>query len=129
MNKKELAVKEFKDAKLVPWSKSMVSKFKLRKISRAGIIFDKSGAPQLFIFDTSAFMDLLTGIDDTLVDRLTDEEYNSKEANPAGWLIDQIETQIPLNPKFVQSLKDAIKEADRRGWIPFSKIQKNIGLK
>jgi len=124
-----LVIKEFKGAKLVAWTKSILSKFKLHQTSRAGIIVDKNGVPQLFIFDTPAFVDMLSTIDEALVDRLSDEEYNTKTANPAGWLIDEIETKLPLNPKFVQSLKDAIEEANRRGWIPFSKIQKSLAAK
>ena len=87
----DLVVKELKDAKLVGWTKSMLSKFKLHRDSGAGIIVDKNGVPQLFLFDTSALLDILSTIDEALVDRLSDEEYNSKSANPAGWLIDEIE--------------------------------------
>ena len=129
-NKKSgLVVKGLKGSKLVAWTKSILSKFRLHKDSRAGIILDKNGVPQLFLFDTPAFLDILSTIDEALVDRLSDKEYNSKTANPAGYLIDEIEAKLPLNPKFVQSLKDAIEEANRRGWIPFSKVQKRTGLK
>ena len=131
MNNKRgaIVVKELKGAKLVSWTKSILSKFKLHKDSRAGIIVDKNGIPQLFIFDTPAFLDVLGTFDEALVDHLSDEEYHSKTANPAGWLIDEIEAKLPPNPKFVQSLKDAIEEAKRKGWVSFSKIQKNLGLK
>ena len=124
-----LMVKKLKGAKLVAWTKSILSKFKLHKTSRAGIITDKNGVPQLFIFDTPAFLDVLSTIDEALVDSLPDEKYNNKSTNPAGWLIDEIESKLPLNPKFVQSLKDAIEEANKRGWIPFSKIQRSLGFK
>lgn len=130
MNKRSaLVIKKLEGAKLVSWTKSILSKFKLHKDSRAGIIMDKSRVPQLFIFDTPAFLDVLSTIDESLVDRLSDEEYASKEANPAGWLIDEIEAKLPPNPKFIQTLKDAIEEAKRKGWVPFSKLQKNLGLK
>ena len=90
MNNKRgaMVVKKLKDAKLVAWTKSALAKFKLHKDSHAGIIVDKNGVPQLFIFDTLGFLDVLSSIDETLVDRLSDEEYHSKTANPAGWLID-----------------------------------------
>lgn len=130
MNKRPaLVVKKLEGAKLVSWTKSLLSKFKLHKDSRAGIIMDKSGVPQLFVFDTPAFLDVLSNIDESLVDHLTDEEYASKEANPAGWLIDEIEAKLPPNPKFIQSLKEAIEEARKKGWVSFFKIQKNLGLK
>ncbi len=124
-----IVVKELKTAKLVSWTKSIVAKFKLHKDSRAGIIVDKNGVPQLFIFDTPAFLDVLSSVDEALVDCVSDEEYHSKITNPAGWLIDEIEAKLPPNPKFVQSLKDALEEAKRRGWISFAKIQKSLGLK
>jgi len=124
-----LAIKELKGAKLIAWTKSVLSKLRLHKGSRAGIIVDKDGVPQLFILDTPALLDVLTTIDEALVDRLSDEEYNDKVANPAGWLIDEIEAKLPPNPEFVQSLKDAIEEAETKGWIPFSRILRPLGFK
>ena len=131
MNNKRggLILKEVKGVKLLTWTKSMLSKFKLHKGSRAGMLVDKEGIPQLFIFDTPALLDVLSAVDEALVDRLSDKEYHSKSSNPAGWLIDEIEAKLPPNPEFVQSLRDAIIEAGRKGWIPFSKIQKIAGLK
>ena len=124
-----LVIKEFRGAKLVSWTKSLLSKFKLHRDSRAGIIIDKRGIPQLFLFDTPAFLDVLSTIDEALVDRLSDEEYNSRTSNPAGFLIDEIEARLPLNPEYIQSLRDAIEEAKKKGWVPFSKIKKQLGLK
>mgnify|MGYP001589028884 CR=1 FL=1 len=131
MNNKgsSLIIKELKGAKLVAWTKSILSKFKLHKSSHAAIIMDKNSIPQLFIFDTPAFLDVLSTIDEALIDRLSDEEYHSRKSNPTGWLIDELEAKLPPNPKFVQSLKDAIKEAEKKGWIPFSKVLRPLGLK
>ena len=126
--KQAIALKELKGAKLVGWTKSVLSKLKLEKGSKAGVILDKNSVPQLFVFDTPAFLDMLSTIDEALVDRLSDKEYNSKTANPAGWLIDKIELNLPLNPQYVQSLQNAIEEADEKGWIPFAKIQKSLGF-
>ena len=123
------AVTELKGAKLVTWGKSLLSSLKLHKSSRAGIIVDKKGAPQLFVFDTPAFLDILSTIDEALVDRLSDKEYHSKTANPAGYLIDKIEARLPLDPQYVLSLKSAVDEANKKGWVPFSKILKNLGIK
>lgn len=69
MNNKrgKLVIKELKGAKLVAWTKSALSKFKLHKGSRAGIIVDKHGVPQLFVFDTSAFLDILSTIDESFL--------------------------------------------------------------
>ena len=129
MSKSNFLPAKLKDAKLVPWNKvAPLSVFKLHKGSRAGIILDKEGCPQLFIFDTSSLLDVLSKIDEALVDKLSTREYHSKSVNPAGWLIDEIESRLPLKPEFVQSLKDAVDEAKKKGWVPFSKIQKELGL-
>ncbi|MBA3046784.1 hypothetical protein KKC83_00355 [Patescibacteria group bacterium] len=116
-------------AKLVSWHKAIHgSPIKLAKDSHAGVIIDKQGTPQMFVFDTFAFLDILSEIDDRLADKLSHKEYHSKTDNPAGWLIDEIEAKLPVNPGFVQSLKNSIKEADKKGWVPFSKIQADLGL-
>lgn len=120
---------KLKDAKLVPWQKvAPLSVFKLKKSSRAGVVLDANGTPHLFIFDTLALLDILSEIDEKLVDRLPVSEYHSKSVNPAGWLIDELESRLPLNPKYIRSLKDAIDEANKKGWVPFSKIQKELEL-
>jgi hypothetical protein len=82
----------------------------------------------MFVFDTFAFLDLLSVIDERLVDRLPDEAYHSKAANPAGRLIDEIETRLPVSEEYVQSLKDAIAEARQTGWIPFEELERTLKL-
>ena len=115
--------------KLVPFSKlAPASVFKLGKGSKAAVFVDKNGVPKLFAFDTFAFLDVLSEIDNALVDKLSAEQYHDKKMNPAGWLIDKIESKLPLNPKFVASLKASIAEADKKGWIPFEEIEKEFGL-
>lgn len=115
--------------KSVKWSefvpKSIVP---LHKDSKAMVIADKKGTPQLFIFDTYALLDLLSEIDEKLLDRLSDKDYYSRQANPAGWLIDQIETRLPLKEEYVQSLKQAIQEARKKGWIPLEDLEKELNL-
>lgn len=126
---KSLLPKKMTALKLVPWQKVVPqSTFKLEKDSRAGVIVDQKGAPKLFIFDTFALLDILSAIDERLVDRFSTKEYYSKKINPTGWLIDQIEAQLPLNPEYVQTLKSALDEAYRKGWVPFSRIQAELDL-
>ena len=109
MAKKKLLPTKLSDVKLVSWEKvSPKSVFPLEKGSRAGVVLDRKGAPQLFIFDTFALLDVLSRIDEALVDRISHEEYHSKSVNPAGWLIDDIESKLPLSDEYIQSLKDAI---------------------
>lgn len=126
---RNLTPAKLKDAKLVPWNKvKPLSVFKLSRGSRAGVVLDKKGIPQLFIFDTCGLLDILSIIDEALVDKLSARDYHQREINPAGWLIDEIESQLPLNPKYIKSLKEAIDEAEKKGWVPFSKIQTELGL-
>lgn len=123
------SISKLKEAKLIPWKKIVpLSVFKLNKGSRAGVVIDKEGVPQIFIFDTPALLDVLSKIDEALVDKIAPKEYHSREFNPAGWLIDEIEARLPLNPKYVASLKEALNEANQKGWVPFSKIQAELGL-
>ena len=120
----ENALKRGKNKGLLAWSHAPAfSKLRLGRHSKAAVWYDASGTPQAFIFDTWALLDVLSKIDEPLVDRLSDEEYHSPRTNPAGWLIDEIESRIPLSPRRIRSLKSAIQEARRKGWIPFSKIR------
>jgi len=129
MAKKKLLPAKISDAKLVSWERvSPKSVFPLERGSRAGVVVDRKGKPQLFIFDTSALLDVLSRIDEALVDRLRSDEYHSKQVNPAGWLIDEIEAKLPLKPEYIQSLKDAIDEANKKGWVPFEKIERELDL-
>ncbi len=48
--------------------------------------------------------------------------------NPVGWLIDAIETHLPVNPKLALKLKKGIDEARKLGLVPFEKIKHELGL-
>ena len=129
MNKINVVPAKLKAVKLLAWNKvKSFHTLKLGKNSKAAVAVDNTGTPQLFLLDTRAFLDILSEMDEALVDRLSTKEYNSKSINPAGWLIDEIESKLPLNPKFVISLKKAIKESNKKGWVPFSQIQVKLGL-
>ena len=129
MIKTNPALIKTKDLKLLSWNKfKPLSVFKLGKRSKAAVVLDNARRPQFFLFNTAAFLDMLSEIDEALVDKLSSEEYNSKSVNPAGWIIDEIESKLPLNPEFVASLKEAIKEANKKGWIPLSRLEIDLGL-
>ena len=129
MAKKKLLPAKLSDARLIPWERVVSGNvFPLGKGSRAGVVLDRQGAPRLFIFDTSALLDVLSEIDEKLVDRLSSGEYHSKAANPAGWLIDAIEEKLPVSNDYIHSLKSAIAEAKKRGWVPFEKIERELEL-
>lgn len=118
-----------KDAKLLPWGKwQPKSIFPLEEGSRAGVVVDKNGSPQLFVFDTNALLDILSTVDEALTDKLSAEDYHSKEINPSGWLIDEIESSLPISDEYAQSLKDAIAEAEEKGWVPFEQIKEELRL-
>ncbi|MBI3335790.1 MAG: hypothetical protein HY001_04830 [Candidatus Portnoybacteria bacterium] len=128
-NKKILPIKP-SDGKLVSWNRIFPkSVFQLEKGSHAGIVADREGHPHLFVFNTAALLDVLSKIDEKLVDRLSSEEYHSKAVNPAGWLIDEIESKLPLSDEYIKSLNDALEEARNKGWIPFQKIERELQLR
>lgn len=117
------------EAKLIPWERVVPkSVIPLSRGSRAGIVVDRAGVPRVFVFDTFALLDILSAIDERLVDRLPNEAYHSKDANPAGWLIDELESRLPMRAEYIQSLKDAIAEAERTGWIPFETVERALHL-
>lgn len=116
-----------KSAKLIPLRKIVpASIFKLGRKSKAAVIVDRKGVPQVFLFDSFALLDLLSKIDEGLVDRLSSEAYHDPSVNLAGWLIDAIEAKLPVHPDFVHSLQKAIAEAKRKGWIPFEDIKQEL---
>jgi len=129
MNKSKSLPAKLTSAKLVPWKKVVpLSVFKLEKGSKAGVVLDKDGIPRLFIFDTFALLDVLSAIDEAIADKLPHKDYYSRKFNPAGWLIDELEAKLPLNPKYIDTLRKAISEAEKRGWIPFEKIKAELSL-
>lgn len=128
MHKRSVPVR-VSNAKLIPWERvAPKSVFPLEHGSRAGVVVDRAGVPRVFVFDTFALLDVLSAVDERLVDRLSDAEYHSKEANPTGWLIDELETKLPVSNEYVQSLKEAIAEAQRKGWVPFEEVERALDL-
>lgn len=132
---KSLAPKNFvsgqapKNSKLQPWATWQPQDvFPLEKGSRAGVVVDKDGSPQMFVFDTKALLDLLSTVDEQLADRLSDEDYHNKKVNPSGWLIDEIEARMPVSDEYAQTLKDAIEEAEEKGWVPFDQVKSELDL-
>lgn len=127
--KKRLLPAKLSDAKVIPWEKLVPdSVLPLEEGAKAGVVVDRQGTPRMFVFETGALLDVLSAIDDALADRLSGEDYHSKEINPAGWLIDEIESKLPLDKQYVQSLKEAIAEAKQAGWIPLEKIEQELNL-
>lgn len=129
VNKKKTKLTKVSDAKLVSWQTiAPKSVFPLGKGSQAGVVLDRAGAPRYFIFNTNALLDVLSEIDEPLADRFSSDDYYSKTTNPAGWLIDELEQKLPLSSDYVDSLKSAIGEAQKKGWISFRKIEAELSL-
>jgi hypothetical protein len=120
---------KLKPLKLMPFRKVVPrTVIALHKGSKAAVVATQNGIPQVFVFDTYALLDLLSAVDEALVDKLSTAEYHDKSCNPAGWLIDTLESKLPLRPDFVRSLRLAIAEAQKKGWIPFEKIVNGTDL-
>ena len=119
MNKRSLTHTKSSSLRLVPGTKyKLLKSFGISKPSQAAVAVDKNGNPQIFVLNTFALLDILSAVDETLVDKLSIQEYHSKKHNPAGWLIDELESRLPLKTDFIASLKDALQEAGREGWFP-----------
>ena len=115
--------------KLFPWANfAPKSVFPLERGSRAGVVVDARGTPRLFVFDTAALLDVLSAIDEKLVGRLSTDDYYTKSANPAGWLIDELGSKLPVDDTYAGTLRDAIREAEEKGWVPLSKIEHELEL-
>lgn len=128
MAKKKSLITKSSDA-LISWEKELPKAvFPLEKGSKAGVVVNRQGVPKLFIFDTFAFLDVLSKIDEVLLEKLSAEDYYSKNINPSGWLVDTIESKLPVNENHIKSLKSSIREAKKKGWIPFELIEKKFNL-
>ena len=108
--------------KIIKWKQyAPFANIKLSKGAKIGIIVDKKNIPQGFVFNTKGFIELLSLIDEKLADILPEKHYYSKKTNPAGWLIDKIEEQLPIDKKFEESLEKLLEEAEKEDWLPLKK--------
>lgn len=93
---------------------------------RAGVVVDKENSPRYFVFDAPSLWDMLCVFDEKFEKVASTEEY--VRHNPFGWLIDAIESILPLNPKLVVKLKQGVAQAEALGFAPFRKIMRQLGL-
>jgi hypothetical protein len=93
---------------------------------KAAVVVDKKGSPKYFVFDTYSLWDLLCAFDVKFEENAPSKEYVFH--NPVGWLIDAIETHLPINPELAVRLKKGIEEARKLGLVPFEKIKQGLGL-
>ncbi len=92
MNRKKFPLQKASQTKFVPINKILPKKIiSWQSKSRAGVVMDNKKNPQFFIFNVFAFLDLLSEIDERLVDKLSSKDYYSSDVNPSGAIIDEIE--------------------------------------
>ena len=103
---------------IVPLSKFYLhSPLKFGPGSHAGVVSDPHGHPQVFVFNTTALLDLLSTIDSALETRLSPTDYHSKTVNPAGWLIDEIESRLSPQKSLQITLREALLQVEKSGLI------------
>ena len=112
--------------RFVPLPRAVKASLAFPKDFKAGVVMDSRGTPRYFVFDVQSFWDLLCAVDTAWEANVSDKAYVFH--NPVGWLIDAIETHLPLNPKVVAKLKKGLDEAKRLGVVPFEKIKRQLGL-
>ncbi len=112
--------------KLVKMPKELTRGLAFPKEFKAGVIVDRENAPRYFVFDASSLWDMFCAFDERFEKTASTEEY--VHHNPFGWLVDAIESILPLNPKLVVKLKRGIAQAEKLGFVPFRKIMRRFGL-
>lgn len=109
--------------KLVPFKK--ISN-KARVLSGASVVINDKNIPLGFVFGRDSFISLCTLIDNEFEKRVS--EPKKAYDNPAGKIIDLIEEQLPVNPKFANQLKSSIKEAREKRWIPMDEVIRSLNV-
>ena len=112
MKPKMIALAKFTKIKSMPY------------LSETSVIMDKNRNPQGFVFGRNAFITMLEHIDGEFEKRVTDQKKYFD--NPAGKLIDAIESKLPLNEDFVNKLKLIISTTNKSDYISIDEIMKNI---
>ena len=112
--------------KLVPFGKFVKIPTKLSFLSSTSVVIDKKGSPLGFVFGRDSFITFLQHIDSEFEKTAKHEELVFH--NPAGKLIDLIEDRLPLNPRFVEDLKQSLHNAEKSGWISFEDIKKSLNV-
>ena len=112
--------------KLVPFGKFVKIPTKLSFLSSTSVVVDKKGAPLGFVFGRDSFITFLQHIDSEF--EKTAKRKELAFHNPAGKLIDLIEDRLPVNPRFVEDLKQSLHNAEKSGWISFEDIKKSLNV-
>ena len=84
------------------------------------VVTDKNGTAIGFVFNRDSFISLLEKIDEAFDKKIKNplSAYN----NPAGKLIDLVESTLPVKNTFIKQMKESISSVDKYGWIPLDKV-------
>ena len=98
--------------------------FAFPKNFKALVLKSQNGSPKYFVFDTQSLWDMLCAADEKFEEKASPEEY--WYSNPVGWLVDEIESRLPVNPKLTERLKKNLREAEKLGLVPFLTIKEKL---
>ncbi len=116
--------------RLLDFARPVHTSMRFPKKLKGGVIQDKEGSPRYFLFDTSAFWELLCQIDEAYEENVSDEVY--QENNPVGWLIDEIETHWAWNKRALAELQREVietqKEIKAGKTVSLAEVAKELGL-
>lgn len=111
--------------KLIPFKKFAKKSSKMSYLDGTSVMVDKIGIPLGFVFGRDSFITFLQHIDDEFEKRVKDPK--KAFGNPAGRLIDLIEENLPLNPKFVKDLKNSVK-TKKSHTIPLDELARILNV-
>lgn len=110
--------------KLVPFKNVFRKTEKIPSLSETSVVVDKKGVPLGFVFGRDSFIAFLEHLDTEFEKRVSDPHVAYD--NPAGKLIDLIESKLPLRKEFVQELEKSIRETRKKDWIPFADVVRSL---
>ncbi|MEK7570804.1 MAG: hypothetical protein AAB553_00885 [Patescibacteria group bacterium] len=93
-------------------------------LSQVSVVTDQKGTPAGFAFGRDAFISLLTAMDDSFEESVSNQK--KAYANPAGKLIDLIEEKLTVQADFVKELRVSAKETQDSEWIPLDEVVRSL---
>lgn len=109
--------------KLVPFTQFVQEDRDSQALSHFSVVIDTKAVPKGFFFGVDAFISFLEYIDGQFEKKIKDKRKAFD--NPAGKLIDLIETQLPLRSELVNDLKESL-QLKKSELIAFKEIVKSL---
>lgn len=110
-------------SKIISFTKLTHLKKDQALLSNISVMLDQHNLPAGFIFGRNAFISFLEQIDNEFEKKVSDQK--KAFTNPAGKLIDLIEEQLPVDEKFLQSLKEA---TQHKSFVSLEEISKFLNV-